>query len=422
MMYTIIIRHHPSHPRKVEGADPVITIQGVVLNVVKEFKYLGGTETNDASMSREIAIRCQKMQVAYNTLRLSVYECKNITLKTKLCMFKSCVVTAGVYGCAVWNTSADDMKKIESCQFRLLRALYGWTWRQFHSYEDILIISEAVGVLILPIEVVIREARLKYLGHVERMEDDRDPKSILYGAAFNGGRESGGQELTFRGVLKRDLQKAGIDPKAWQELARDRDKWRIAVTVKGRKEQLKGWYEARRVKSVKAHSKPRSAEAKAYREASEKRGRCDKVQAEALKFDAVSRAVKGGSVVVRRKKQTGEELVTGKMAKGSRTGVNLIVAKLLGYGDTFKDGDGMVTALEKAGDETGTRVEGVVQWKTKALDGTAGGMKQTRRRVRSVFEEVFEMRKEGIQEEQQQIPLSTEARELEELLRGNDLY
>ena len=95
-----------------------------------------------------------------------------------------------------------------------------------------------------------------------------------------------------------------------------------------------------------------------------------------------------GLVVVCRKKKTGEELLTGKMAKGSRTGLNLIVAKLLGYEDTFKDGDsmvGMMTALEKAGDETGTRVEGVVQWKTKTLDGVAGWRKKTRRRDESVF-------------------------------------
>jgi hypothetical protein len=54
---------------EVLAEEPVIAIKGEVLNVVKEFKYLGGTETDDTKMTREVAIRCQKIIVAYSHLR-----------------------------------------------------------------------------------------------------------------------------------------------------------------------------------------------------------------------------------------------------------------------------------------------------------------------------------------------------------------
>jgi len=131
-------------------------------------------------------------------------------LKTKFSLFKSCVVTAGVYGCAVWNTTVAHMKKLESCHFRLLRALCGWSWRDFLSYEDILLLAEEVGMKLYPIELVIRESRLKYVGHVERMDDSRLPKILLHSETMNGSRQQGGAEKTYRSVVKTDMKLLGM--------------------------------------------------------------------------------------------------------------------------------------------------------------------------------------------------------------------
>jgi hypothetical protein len=335
-----------------------------ILKDVEDFKYLGGTETVDTKITREIAIRCQKMVVAYNQLRKAVYECKHIDLKTKFCMFQCCVVTAGVYGCAVWNTSVEDIRHLESCQFRLLRAMCGWTWRQFHSYEDIIMLAEAVGVTILPIEVVIRESRLKYLGHIERMDDSRLTKIVLHGEAFNGIRARGSPEMVFRKVLKDDLLKSGIGVEGWQRRARNKPKWRKLVTKTGRAFQLNGWYEARRVQRVKRHLK-RTPEAKAYRDESERESRFSAVLAEAKKFHDISRAMASGNITTREKQtKQAESLDSGKGI--TKTNVRLQVARLLGCFDGLKVGDGMVTAMERAGDELGRKVEGVIEWKSSS--------------------------------------------------------
>jgi hypothetical protein len=52
--------------------------------------------------------------------------------------------------------------------------------------------------------------------------------------------------------------------------------------------------------------------------------------------------------------------------KGStQTSTKLEVAKLIGCFDKFKVGDGMMTAMERAGDELGMTVEGMIEWQLK---------------------------------------------------------
>lgn len=357
-------------PRGSVVADPVIKIQGQTLNLVNDFKYLGGTESNDNSMDKEIAIRCQKMVVAYNMLRESVYECRNISLKTKFSMFKSCVMTAGVYGCAVWNTTVAHVKKLESCQFRLLRAMCGWSWRQFHSYEDIFMLAEEVGVRLFPIELVIRESRVKYVGHVERMADSRLPKILLHGEAQKGARRQGGTEKTFRSVIKTDLQRLGIMQEDWQEMAHDRKTWRNAVIVDGRKFFMRNWWEDRRRQREERHSK-RTDIAREYEEKDESRSSWRDTLNSGRLFHGITMAMAEGRITVRPHQYMKTDLTKGQYTIKHMTSVRLEVTSILGC---------MTTALEKAGDATGRFVTGTVKWKTKNKGVRGGASKKNSER------------------------------------------
>jgi hypothetical protein len=355
-------------PKNSAVIKPVITIQGQILKVVEDFKYLGGTESNDNSMDKEIAIRCQKMVVAYNTLRVSVFECKNINLKTKFSMFRSCVITAGVYGSPVWNTTAAHIQKLESCQFRLLRSMCGWYWRDFQSYEDILMLAEEVGAKIFPIELVIRESRVKYVGHVERMEDSRLPKILLHGEAEHGKRQQGGAEKTYRSVVKTDMKKLGIDHAEWQEMAQDRKKWRNAVTVEGRLFFMRSWWEAKAKAKEARHRKRTETESTGvYRDKGESSDKWrDTLNAGRL-FHGITRAMAEGRIDIREHQHMKTDLTKGQYTIQHLTSVRIEVGRdILG---------GMVTALEKAGDESGMFVTGEVKWKIKSVVGksVAGG-------------------------------------------------
>ena len=76
---------------------------------------------------------------------------------------------------------------------------------------------------------LIRQRRLRWLGHVRRMEDCRIPKDILYGELVLGRRTTGRPHLRYKDVCVRDMKDVVIDTMSWEGLASDRTKWRSAL-------------------------------------------------------------------------------------------------------------------------------------------------------------------------------------------------
>ena len=69
------------------------------------------------------------------------------------------------------------------------------------------------------------QRRLRWLGHVHRMEVDRLPREILYGEIREGVRRVGRLLLRYKDVIKQDLRSALIDTSAWENIAKHRDTW-----------------------------------------------------------------------------------------------------------------------------------------------------------------------------------------------------
>ena len=82
-------------------------------------------------------------------------------------------------------------------------------------------------------EVTIRKRRLLYLGHVLRMNDYRLPKIMLHADIVSGQRLRGGQELSYRTCIKKDLELFGMysstNISILEGLANDRNKWQRLV-------------------------------------------------------------------------------------------------------------------------------------------------------------------------------------------------
>ena len=76
---------------------------------------------------------------------------------------------------------------------------------------------------------LLKERRLRWLGHVRRIEDGKIPKDLLYGELTIGQRSQGRPQQYFRNVCKRDLRDCEIDVQEWEALAEDRDEWRLSV-------------------------------------------------------------------------------------------------------------------------------------------------------------------------------------------------
>ena len=129
---------------------------------------------------------------------------------------------------AVWQRDMDYICRQESrfntFHLRSIRRILGISWLDKVTKADVL--SRAGLPSVHPL---IRQRRLRWLGHVRRMEDGRIPKYIIYGELALGRRTTGHPHLRYKDVCVRDMKAVDIDTMSWEDLAAGRSKWRSAL-------------------------------------------------------------------------------------------------------------------------------------------------------------------------------------------------
>jgi hypothetical protein len=86
-----------------------------------------------------------------------------------------------------------------------------------------------VKCLILKGEDIVRfskSQRIRWLGHVERMEDNAVPKRMLKGRLYSR-RRKGRPRMRWPNDVESDLKKMKV--KGWKEKMRNREQWRLVV-------------------------------------------------------------------------------------------------------------------------------------------------------------------------------------------------
>ncbi|XP_029194561.1 uncharacterized protein LOC114960365 [Acropora millepora] len=105
----------------------------------------------------------------------------------------------------------------KSFHLRSLRHILGISWRDKVPNTDVL---DRAGLPTM--YTLLRQRRMRWIGHLSRMEDGRIPKDILYGELAAGKRPRGRPLLRYKDVCKRDMKDSEIDPKSWEDIAVDR--------------------------------------------------------------------------------------------------------------------------------------------------------------------------------------------------------
>lgn len=75
----------------------------------------------------------------------------------------------------------------------------------------------------------ICQRRLRWLGHIRRMEDGRVPKDLLYGELSTKRRKAGRSQLRYKDFCKRDMKTCDIDTNTGERTADHRSAWRNAM-------------------------------------------------------------------------------------------------------------------------------------------------------------------------------------------------
>ena len=157
-------------------------------------------------------------------LRSCVWENSKLEVKTKIAVYRSCVLSVLMYGSECWTTYATQERTLNSFHLRNLRRILGIKW--YHRVTNNEVLNRAG---IDSINAFLTQRRLRWLGHVHRMDDGRLPKDILYSQLAVGTRSVGRPLLRYSDACKRDMRRGGVDVDDWENVAPDRSAWRHLV-------------------------------------------------------------------------------------------------------------------------------------------------------------------------------------------------
>lgn len=208
-----------------------IEIKGEKLKTVNKFTYLGSVISKDDGARADIQTRISKARVAFNSLN-NIWKSSKYSEKTKIKLYNSNVKSVLLYGSECWRVVSTEMAKISSFHNSCLRRICKVFWPNKITNEDLYKRTNCKNI-----EKEIQQRRLKWLGHVLRMDKNRYPKKCLKWHP-PGKRSKGRPKATWRRSIESELKEMGM---TWGEAAKhahDRKTWRQTVAV------FTGWRDA----------------------------------------------------------------------------------------------------------------------------------------------------------------------------------
>jgi len=202
----------------------VVTINGVTYEGVVDFIYLGTLISNDNSVEKEIQRRILAGNRTYFAA-ISLFRNRLLSRATKIRLYKTLIRPAVTYGAEIWTMTKKEEQAGLIFEMKIFLRVYGpkyetgeWKSRTNRELEEM---SKGENIV-----KWIKGYRISWLGHLERMEEDRMPRKI-FTQELEGTKRRGRSRKGWRKEVERDLQVLGV--RRWRELEIDRTKWRDIV-------------------------------------------------------------------------------------------------------------------------------------------------------------------------------------------------
>ena len=144
-----------------------------------------------------------------------------ISRNSKLQIYRTLVRPVVTYGSESWTLSMEEERALAVFERKILRKIYGplkenelWRIRRNDELESIIKGENIVRF--------IKCQRIRWLVHIERMQDITIPKKKMYGKLY-ATRRRGRPKMRWLDDVSTDLRRMGI--KEWRDRARDRETW-----------------------------------------------------------------------------------------------------------------------------------------------------------------------------------------------------
>ena len=189
---------------------------------VTEFKYLGSIVEAKGGIAQKVGERIAKASKTLVHYGKPVFRDSNLSLRTKRKMYKAVVLRVLLYGSDTWKTKRDAVKRLEVFHNRCLKGILGITAAQQQTeHLSSVQIAKHFGMG-ESLEDLITARRLRWLGHVARMDEDRISKRMLFGWLPQR-RPAHGTKMRWRDRVRK---KFGIEEGSWYKVAQERGGWR----------------------------------------------------------------------------------------------------------------------------------------------------------------------------------------------------
>ena len=138
----------------------------------------------------------------------------------KLAVYKAAVLPTLLYGSETWAALAIHTHRLEMFHLRRIKKIKWW-----HRISNNDVLKRAKSTTI---ETMLRGNRLRWLGHVSRMKDNRIPKQFLFCDLASGTRDRSRRGKLWKdcAIAKDNLKSFNIDYNSWYSESQGRARWR----------------------------------------------------------------------------------------------------------------------------------------------------------------------------------------------------
>jgi len=145
---------------------------------------------------------------------ISLFRNRLLSRATKIRLYKTLIRPVVTYGAETWTMTKKEEQDMLIFERKIFRKIYGpkyedeeWKSRTNRELEEL---SKGENIV-----KWIKGQRISWLGHLERMEEDRMPKKS-FTQELEGTRRRGRPRKGWREEVERDLQVLGV--RRWREL------------------------------------------------------------------------------------------------------------------------------------------------------------------------------------------------------------
>ena len=144
------------------------------METVSDFIFLGSKITADGDCSHEIKRHLLLGRKVMTNLD-SIFKSRDITLLTKVHLFKAMVFPVVMYGCESWTMKKAECRRIDAFELWCWRRLLRVPWTAKRSIQSILKeINPGCSL-----EGMMLKLKLQYFGHLMRRVDSLENTLIL---------------------------------------------------------------------------------------------------------------------------------------------------------------------------------------------------------------------------------------------------